>query len=122
MGFLLRLTWLNDSDEDCFEDLNLLWKLDPCDPLKHEKTAKATADKLISLVHDTLYLKKFENKLNITCDYAIFGPIRKELKKRGIANLENKITSCGSHDAINLVKNCGKRILMDIENGDEIGK
>ena len=122
LGFHLRLTWLEDSDEIDFEELNLLLKLDPCDHLNHEKTAKATAKKLMSVVHDTLYLQKFRNQVNITCDYAIFGPIRKELDQLGLKNLENKITVCGSHDSVNLHKNAAKRILMDIENGDIKGK
>ena len=119
LGILLRLTWLVGDE---MESLSLLLKLFPCDVINKEKSCEKTAEKLISLVHDKLYLKSFKNRINISCDYAIFSGIRKELNKKGMKNLENKITCCGSHDGINLHKNGQKKILMDIENNDGSGK
>ena len=105
-----------------FESLSLFLRLMECDSTKEDKSIKATAQKLVEYLRETLYLKEFEKQINLTCDYALFSSLEKELNRLGMMNLQNRITVCSTHDGQNVFKNALRKMSMNIENRDGEGK
>lgn len=81
MGIQLRVTW-EDKDGQ-FKSVNIFLELLKCDPSKPDKTAEATAEKLLAFIHGEMNLKEYDDFLTFTSDYAIYGSIIKAMNKLG---------------------------------------
>ena len=146
MGIQLRVTW-EDKDGQ-FKSVNLFLELLECDPSKPDKTAEATAEKLLAFIHGEMNLKEYDDFLTFTSDYAIYGSIIKAMNKlgsdlkliytvksdisepnifnrliifsnlKGFVGLENKWVVCSTHDVMNVFKLADKNLWENILKKD----
>ena len=89
-----------------------------CDPIKNEKSNKATAEKLLEFVNGKLNLEKHQSQLTFTCDHAIYQGIEKHLNALGIDDLKNRLIVCGGHDVCNFHKNQERETNKNIDHND----
>lgn len=126
LGSLIRCTWIEKCQRDPkqieFSGFSLFFDMTVCDPTQHEKTAESTADKLVDLLFSRMKLEKHKSSLSFCSDQAIHNGIIEKMNERGLTDLENKWTLCGSHDSGTVFKRVGAEKKENIKHGDEESK
>ena len=79
IGFHCRITWNCDG----MKSVNLFLHLDKLDNTKSDKSAVATAEKLVEFLYDTMDLGDLLEHFCFTSDYAIYRDIFGPLEKLG---------------------------------------
>ena len=126
LGTIIRSTWLGKCEKNPkkfhFNGFSIFFDMSLCDPTQHSKSADATADKLIDLLFSRMKLEKHKSSLSFCSDQAIQNGIIEKMNDKGMSDLENSWTLCGSHDGGTIFKRVGAEKKENIKHGDEESK
>ena len=126
LGTIIRSTWIEKCrkmpNQIGFSGFSLFFDMALCDATQHDKTAESTADKLVDLLFSRMKLEKHKSSMSFCSDQAIQNGILTKMNQRGVHDLENKWTLCGSHDGGTIFKRAASEKKENIKHGDTKSK